>query len=203
MVIFHYSRPWSVMIFRRKIQILVEIVFADCPYLLASWRSMLRNRHASQFLLVDLTWCDMIKFGISGKSPHLTVVCWKSCFLEVHKLTLAWLYRRTLGRQSHVSRIFVGVGSPNPHYLKPWSPNKTLYLLVKFLYSSCPSPRSFISPSSILLALRTYLPFVRKSNLIARKSHIDSRFNIIIQRATNFLSLSLFHFIRSCLVVSY
>ncbi len=34
-----------------------------------------------------LTWCDMIKFGISGKSPHLTLVCWKGCFLEVHRLT--------------------------------------------------------------------------------------------------------------------
>jgi hypothetical protein len=52
-----------------------------------------------------LTWCDMIEFGISGKSPHLTLVCWKGCFLEVHRLTLAQLYRRTLGRQIHVSRL--------------------------------------------------------------------------------------------------
>jgi hypothetical protein len=47
----------------------------------------------------------LIKFGISGKSPHLTLVYWKGCFLKVHRLTLARLYRRTLGRQSHVSRI--------------------------------------------------------------------------------------------------
>jgi hypothetical protein len=36
---------------------------------------------------------DMIEFGISGKSLHLTLVCWKGCFLEVHRLTLARLYR--------------------------------------------------------------------------------------------------------------
>ncbi len=31
-VIFHYSRPWSVMLFRREIQILVEIVFATMNF---------------------------------------------------------------------------------------------------------------------------------------------------------------------------
>jgi hypothetical protein len=39
---------------------------------------------------------------ITGKSLHLTLVCWKAFFLEVHRLTLARLYRRTLARATSV-----------------------------------------------------------------------------------------------------
>jgi hypothetical protein len=47
----------------------------------------------------------LIKFGISGKSPYLTLVYCKGCFLKAHRLTLARLYRRELGRQSRVTSV--------------------------------------------------------------------------------------------------
>jgi hypothetical protein len=59
----------------------------------------------------------MIKFGISGKSPHLTL----GCFLEAHRLTLAQLYRWTLGRQSHVSGI---LGVPRGGLDDIWDENQ-------------------------------------------------------------------------------
>ncbi len=86
--------------------------------------------------------------------------------------------------------LFDGVGSPkfpNPSLPETLIPNKTLYLLVKFLYFFLSKFRSLISAYSFLLALRTYLP-ISKTIFIAQKSNNDSRFHIIKQRATNCLS---------------
>ncbi len=70
---------------------------------------------------------------------------------------------RRLSRRKVLSQLplFDGVGSPK--FPKPSLPdtlikNKNTLLACELLYSSYPSPRSLISPSSILLALRTYLP---------------------------------------------
>jgi hypothetical protein len=54
-------------------------------------------------LVHSLTYYNLIEFGMSGKSPYLTLVRWKGCFLRAQRVTR--LYRRTLTRQSYVSRI--------------------------------------------------------------------------------------------------
>jgi hypothetical protein len=99
---------------------------------------------------LDWLWCNWLKFGISGRSPHLTLVRWKGCFLEAHKLTLARLYGRTLGRQSHVSWI---QGVPHGGVDDIWNEKQQAvhrpYLAPKKLHKSSWTP--LLTPKKIVL----------------------------------------------------